>query len=95
MESTIHVPHSALVRAKLLRVTGAPHDEVEAALASALEIAREKAPFYEPLIHLEHAEFAADQDDGASRRVALEAARDLLAETGVTARAEEITKQLG
>ena len=94
MESNLHLTHAAYVQVKLARSSGASQQEFEAVVATALETAREKAPFYEPLIHLDCAAFAAEQDDEPTRRVELEAARDLLADMGVTARAEEITRQL-
>jgi tetratricopeptide (TPR) repeat protein len=95
MGSTLHVPHCLLVRAKLLRASGAARDDIEAALSAALDSARELARFYEPLVHLEHAEFAGALGDDAGRRVELEAARDLFAEMGATARARQLTKELG
>jgi tetratricopeptide (TPR) repeat protein len=95
MDVAVHLPHAAFVLTKLVRARGASREEFEAAVAAALEIAREKARLYEPLLHLEHAEFAADQGDDATRLAELTAARDLLVEMGVPARADEITKQLG
>jgi class 3 adenylate cyclase/tetratricopeptide (TPR) repeat protein len=95
MQSTLHVPHCRLVRAKLLRVSGAPHDEIEGALGVAIEAARELARFYEPLVLLEYAEFAGECGDEALRRVKLEAARVMLAEMGAVARAAEVGGMLG
>ncbi len=75
--------------------SGAARDDIEAALSAALDSARELARFYEQLVHLEHAEFAGALGDDAGRRVELEAARDLFAEMGATARARQLTKELG
>ena len=94
METKLHLTHAEYVQVKLARATGASRQEFEAVVATALAKAREKARFYEPLIHLDFAAFAAEQNDEATQRAQLEAARDLLAEMGVTARAEEITRQL-
>jgi hypothetical protein len=92
MQSTLHVPHSRLVRAKPLRAGSAPRDEIEDALGTALDAARELARFYESLVHLEH---AAELGDESPRRVKLGAARDLLAEMGATVRTENLTELLG
>ena len=77
------------------RAAGAPPETVEAHLADAVATARERAPGYEPLVHLEAATWAAERGDEATRRRALERARDLFAEMGLPTRAEAIEQQLG
>jgi hypothetical protein len=94
MGSHHHVPHCRLVEAKLLRANGATQDEIEIALDTALEAARKVARFYEPLVHLEAADFAAASGNPARQRAELEAARALFAEMGVDARAKQVAEQL-
>jgi tetratricopeptide (TPR) repeat protein len=84
----------ALVNAMITRASGATREEVEASLASALATAREHAPGYMPLVHLEHADYARELGDEAKRRGELEAARNLLAEMGATTRADQLTREL-
>ncbi len=93
-QSRLQLPFAALVDAMITRASGAPADEVEAALARALAAAREHARGYEPLVHLEHAAYAGEVGDDSKRRSELEAARDLLAEMGASARAEQLTVEL-
>ena len=64
MERALRVPHCRLVRAQPLRAAGADRSDFETALRVALEAARKIARFYEPLVHLEHAEFARGLGDG-------------------------------
>ena len=89
------LPLAALVNAMITRASGAPHEEIEASLASALATTRERGPGYVPLVHLEHADYAGELGDETKHRSELEAARDLLAEMGATARAERLTRELG
>jgi class 3 adenylate cyclase/tetratricopeptide (TPR) repeat protein len=92
--SRLPLPFVALVDAMIMRASGAPREEVEAALGRALEVAREHARGYEPLVHLEHADYAGEVGDDTKRRRELEAGRDLLAEMGATTRAEQVTREL-
>jgi hypothetical protein len=78
----------------ITRAEGSSRDEVEASLARAAAVAREYARGYEPLVHLEHAEYAGEVGDETKRRQELESARDLLAEMGATERAEQLTALL-
>jgi len=93
-KSRLHRPQARLVRAIVERAAGAPSESVEAHLAEALAAAREIAPGYEPLVHLETAAWAAERGDDAARRRALERARDLFGGMGLPARAEAIGHQL-
>ena len=92
--SRLPLPFAALVDAMIMRASGAPREEVEAALGRALEVAREHARGYEPLVHLEHADYAGEVGDDKKRRRELETGRDLLAEMGATTRAEQVTREL-
>ncbi len=67
---------------------------MEARLSDALVTARERAPGYEPLVHLEAAAWASERGDDAARRRELERARDLFAEMGLPSRAQAIDRQL-
>jgi len=92
--SRLHRPVEGLVRAMAERAAGAPPETVEASFAEALAAAREIAPGYEPLVHLEMAAWAAERGDAVAHRRALERARDLFTEMGLPARAEAIAHTL-
>jgi hypothetical protein len=92
--SALHRPLASLVGAMIERAAGAPPETVEARLADAVVAARERAPGYEPLVHLEAAAWASERGDEATHRRDLERARDLFAEMGLPTRAEAISQQL-
>jgi class 3 adenylate cyclase/tetratricopeptide (TPR) repeat protein len=93
-QSSLQLPFGSLVDAMITRAEGSSRDEVEASLARAAAVAREYARGYEPLVHLEHADYAGEIGDDVKRRSELETARDLLAELGATSRAEQLTLEL-
>jgi hypothetical protein len=80
----------------LLRAPGpAARAEIEAALARALELARETgAKAFEPLVHVELAELAHQSGDQEGRERELSEAHRLFTEIGATGHAERLSAEL-
>src|SRR5206468_8342268 len=87
--------HLALARVLLGSAGPAARAEIEAALARALELARETgAKAFEPLVNVELAELARQSGDQEGRERALREAHRLFTEIGATARAEQVAREL-
>jgi tetratricopeptide (TPR) repeat protein len=89
--------HASLALARaLLRAPGpAARAEIEAALARALELARETgAKAFEPLVHVELAELAHQSGDREGREREFSEAHRLFTEIGATGHAERLSAEL-
>jgi class 3 adenylate cyclase/tetratricopeptide (TPR) repeat protein len=85
----------ALARVLLGSTGSTARDEIERVLARALEVTRDTgAMVYEPLIHLELGELAAQIGDEERREQELCEAQRLFAEIGATSRADRLAAEL-
>jgi class 3 adenylate cyclase/tetratricopeptide (TPR) repeat protein len=95
-----HVPGKMLASLSLARVLlgsagTAARAQIEAVLARALELAREKgAKAYEPLVHVELAELARQSGDEEGRERELREAHRLFSEIGASGHAERLAGEL-
>jgi class 3 adenylate cyclase len=90
-------PHASLAQARVLLGSNgtAARAEIEAALARALELARDTgAKAYEPLVHVELAELARQSGDEEERERELREAHRLFTEIGATGHAERLSAEL-
>ena len=89
--------HASLALARVLLGSAGPaaRAEIEAALARALELARDTgAKAYEPLVHVELAELARQSGDEEGRERELREAHRLFTEIGATGHAERLSAEL-
>jgi hypothetical protein len=87
--------HLALARVLLASAGAAARAEIEAALARALELARETgAKAFEPLVHVEFAELARQGGEEEQRERALREAHRLFTDIGATGHAERLAALL-
>jgi tetratricopeptide (TPR) repeat protein len=85
----------ALARVLLAQGGAAARAETEAALARALELARDtEAKSFEPLIHVERAELARQSGEEEDRQRELREARRLFTEIGASGQAERLAGEL-
>jgi class 3 adenylate cyclase/tetratricopeptide (TPR) repeat protein len=85
----------ALARVLLGSAGPAERDQIEAALARALELVRETgARAFEPLVHVERAELARQTGDEEGREGALREAHRLFTEIGADGHAERLSAEL-
>jgi hypothetical protein len=85
----------ALARVLLGSAGAIARAEIEAALARALELARETdAKAFEPLVHVELAELAHQTGDQEGRERELREAQRLFTEIGATGHAERLSAEL-
>ena len=90
-----HYASLALARVLLGSAGPAARAEIEAALARALELARDTgAKAFEPLVHVELAELARQSGDQEGRERELREAHRLFTEIGATGHAERLAAEL-
>ena len=92
-----HEIHASLALARVLLGSAGPaaRAEIEAALARALELARDtEAKAFEPLVHVELAELARQSGDEEGRERELREAHRLFTEIGASGHAERLSAEL-
>ena len=92
-----HETHASLALARVLLGSAGPaaRSEIEAALARALELARDtEAKAFEPLVHVELAELARQSGDEEGRERELREAHRLFTEIGASGHAERLSAEL-
>jgi class 3 adenylate cyclase len=90
-------PYTSLARARVLLASAgsAAGEQIDAALARALKLARDTgAKAFEPLVHTELAELARQSDDQERRERELREARRLFTEIGANGQAERLADDL-